>query len=256
MNDSERAVFYVGILAALEEADVPFMIGGTHALMNYVGIKRWTKDLDLFIHPRDAQRVVALFNTMGYEAFEYVPHWLVKVHAADEIVDFIYGASNGVAMVDDVWFEYAVDGILFDHPVKIIPVEEMIWSKAFVMARDRFDGADINHLIKTRGRIMDWRRLLDRFASDWPVLFSYVVLYEYVYPSERDAIPDWVEQELNDLWRLKAGMNLPGRVTRGTRLSDAEYWTDIERWGYEDARLFPLGTLRHDELWAPGNAAA
>ena len=256
MNDAERAALYISIMDKLTEAKIPFLIGGTYAYMFYVGIRRWTKDLDIFIHPRDAQRVVALFNAEGYEAFEYVPHWLVKVHAGEELVDFIYGASNGVAQVDDEWFEHAVEGTLFAHPVKVIPVEEMIWSKAFVMARDRFDGGGINHLLKTRGKILDWRRLLDRFASDWPVLFSHVILFEYTYPSDRDIIPAWVEQEMNDLWRMKAGMNIPGRVTRGTRLSDAEYWIDIERWGYEDGRLPPLGNLQQNELRAPGNAAA
>jgi len=41
----------------------------------------------------------------------------------------------------------------------------MIWSKAFIMERDRYDGADIAHIIRTCGKGLDWSRLLHRFGS-------------------------------------------------------------------------------------------
>jgi len=48
--------------------------------------------------------------------------------------------------------------------VGLTPVEEMLWSKAFVMERHRYDGADIAHLIRARGEHFDWNRLLQRFG--------------------------------------------------------------------------------------------
>ena len=45
-------------------------------------------------------------------------------------------------------------------PVKLAPAEEMIWSKAFIMERERYDGADVAHLLHACARRMDWQRLL------------------------------------------------------------------------------------------------
>jgi hypothetical protein len=41
------------------------------------------------------------------------------------------------------------------------------------------------------------------------------------------------------------------RICRGTLTSRAQYLVDIERWGYEDARLAPHGSMTDDEasIW-------
>ena len=33
-------------------------------------------------------------------------------------------------------------------PGPLIPAEEMIWSKAFIMERERYDGADVAHILR------------------------------------------------------------------------------------------------------------
>ena len=38
--------------------------------------------------------------------------------------------------------------LVLDKEVKLCPPEEIIWSKSFIMERERFDGADINHLLR------------------------------------------------------------------------------------------------------------
>ncbi len=63
----------------------------------------------------------------------------------------------------------------------------MIWSKAFIMERERYDGADIAHLILACGRDLDWRRLLGRFGRRWRVLLSHLVLFGFVYPGGAGA---------------------------------------------------------------------
>jgi hypothetical protein len=44
--------------------------------------------------------------------------------------------------VDDLWFAHATPGDVLGIPVRLCPPEEMIWSKAFIMERERYDGAD------------------------------------------------------------------------------------------------------------------
>jgi hypothetical protein len=151
--------------------------------------------------------------------------------------------------VDDVWFEHAVPDHVLGLPVRLCPPEEMIWSKAFIMERERFDGADVAHLVRARGREMDWARLLDRFGARWRVLLSHLVLFGFIYPCERDAVPEGVMRQL--LARLQAELAEPpseDRACHGTELSRAQYLVDLERWGYRDARRIPHGNMSGDEI--------
>jgi hypothetical protein len=133
------------------------------------------------------------------------------------------------------------------------PVEEMIWSKAFIMERERFDGADIAHLIHAKGKTLDWSRLLTRFGPHWEVLLSHLVLFDFIYPSKRDEVPDWVIQDLVQklltMWKTPPGAG--GRpVFQGSLLSREQYLFDMVSWGYPDARLVPQGTMTDDQISA------
>jgi hypothetical protein len=133
--------------------------------------------------------------------------------------------------------------------VQLCPAEETIWSKAFVMERERYDGADVAHLLRACGEHLDWRRLLHRFGAHWRVLLSHLILFGFIYPAERTRIPTWVMQELLDRVRHELRSHPPtARVCQGTLLSRAEYLIDIEQWGYEDARLLPRGPMTPEEI--------
>ena len=43
--------FYRRALMALQAAQVPFLVGGGHALAHYTGIIRHTADFDIFVYP-------------------------------------------------------------------------------------------------------------------------------------------------------------------------------------------------------------
>ena len=47
--------FYRRTLHVLSDARVPFLVGGSHALLNYTGIVRETKDFDLFLRKDDLE---------------------------------------------------------------------------------------------------------------------------------------------------------------------------------------------------------
>src|SRR5690606_20520227 len=136
--------------------------------------------------------------------------------------------------------------------VRLSPVEEIIWSKAFIMERERFDGADIAHLLHATADSLDWKRLLRRFDGHWQVLFSHLVLFGYIYPTQQHLIPDWVMAKL--LRQFEAGAPVPddgARVCRGTYLSRAQYLPDITDWGYQDARVVQGGTMTTEQadIW-------
>jgi hypothetical protein len=130
------------------------------------------------------------------------PHWLAQLYSGDAFVDLIFGSGNGVATVDDLWFEHSVAGTALDLPVHLCPPEEMIWSKAFIRERERCDAADVAHLERARSRQMDWARLLRRFGPLWRLLLAHLMLFTFIYPTEAEAIPADVLSEL--LARLPA----------------------------------------------------
>ena len=109
--------------------------------------------------------------------------------------------------------------------------------KAFIMERERFDGADIVHIFESCAAELDWRHLLKRFGSHWPVLLSHIVLFGYIYPSERARIPRAITDELLQLWRDQSFRAATDRVCQGTLLSREQYLTDIHERGFRDARL-------------------
>jgi Nucleotidyl transferase of unknown function (DUF2204) len=242
--DPETRRFYRDVLSRLSDAGVPFLVGGAYAFERYTGIARDTKDLDLFVRRQHRDRAMEALQAAGYRADCTFPHWLAKAFHADTFVDLIWSSGNGVARVDDAWFAHAIDERVLDVPVRLCPVEEMIWSKAFIMERERFDGGDIAHLIRARGSQLAWRRLVRRFDGHWRVLLSHLILFGFIYPNERAAVPAWVLSLLvRRLSREPPVRDHEHPVCFGTLLSRSQYLVDIEHWGYRDGRRPPMGTM-------------
>jgi hypothetical protein len=246
--DTRTRDFYRHALIVLTEAGVPFLVGGAYALARYAGIVRHTKDFDVMVRPDDAPRALGALEEAGYDTDLTFPHWLGKAYCADAFVDVIFRSGNGLGVVDDAWLAHGRSDVVLDMPVKLVAPEEMIWHKAFVMERERFDGADILHLLRERASELDWPRLLGRFGEHWRVLLGHLVFFGYVYPAERNRVPAWVYDDL--LGRLSAEMSDAPRehVCRGTLLSREQYLTDVSDWGYRDPRLGKHGTMSRRDV--------
>jgi hypothetical protein len=228
---------------------VPFLLGGGYALRHYVGRVRGTSDMDVFVRPRDAVRMLGALAASGLETEITFPHWLGKAYLDGEYIDVIWSSGNGIAEVDDEWLTHGVTATVLDTSLALAPPEEMIWSKAFVMERERYDGADIAHLIRACHARLDWPRLIERFGSHWRVLLSHLTLFGFVYPGLRDCVPARAMLEL--CRRLEAESREPDanrRVCQGTLLSREQYLEDVSHWGYVDARLHPRGALTPEDV--------
>src|SRR5213080_4644115 len=227
--------FHRRSVAAFHAAEVPFLIGGAYMVEVCGGVSRSTKDFDLYVRPNHVKAALRALARGGYKTELTFPHWLAKATYEGDIVDLIFRAGNGLCEVDDSWFNRARDHELLGIPVKLCAPEEMIWMKAYIMERERFDGADIAHLLVTCGDKLDWPHLVRRFGPDWRVLLSHLVLFGYTYPSEQGRIPGSVMDEL--IGRLRKESPGQEQVCRGTLLSRKQYLVDVEKWGFRDARL-------------------
>jgi hypothetical protein len=242
------AAFYCHTAALLIEAQIPFLIGGAYAIAHYTGIARHTKDLDLFVKRADIERVLARLQAAGYRTELTFPHWLGKAFHDDRLVDIIFSSGNGLAVVDDSWFERAPSAQAFGLALKLVPIEEMIWSKAFIMERERFDGADVAHLLRAQAASIDWAHLVALFDGHWRVLLSHLVLFGFIYPDRRTQVPPAVVRGLMTSLDAELGVSSRDRACNGTLLSRAQYLVDLSRTGYEDARLPPHGVMSRSEL--------
>jgi hypothetical protein len=253
----ETQAFYSEALSTLKEARIPFLVGGAFALEHYTGIVRWTKDLDIFVRQFDVPAVLECLSGIGCRTEVTFPHWLAKATRGEDVVDIIFSSGNGVGRVDDEWFRHATPGATLGTAVRFCPAEEMIWHKAFVMERERFDGADVAHLLRARASSLDWPRLLARFGRHWRVLLAHLVLFGFVYPFEAERVPVEVMDEL--IASLEAQLRARGSrspVCRGTLLSRAQYLVDVDEWGLRDVRLGPETSMTADDVrrWTDGIA--
>jgi hypothetical protein len=239
--------FYRDTLEILTKNKVPFVVGGALALKHFAGIARDTKDLDVFLKKEDLEHAMAVLEDADFETEILYPHWLGKAWSGPHFVDFIFDSANGLCPVDDGWFEFAAKCTLWGVPVLVSPAEEMLVSKAFVMERERFDGADVYHLLEACGSSLDWDRTLKRFGDHWRVLLGHLIFFSFVYPQKRNAIPKRVMTMLLD--RAKAEQKPEHvEVCRGTLLSREQYLVDLRERGYADARLPPHGDVSEEDI--------
>jgi hypothetical protein len=244
--DAKTRAFYVDAMKTLDGAKIPYCVGGGYAMAYYTGIARNTKDLDFFVKESDHQRILQVLGERGYRTEYFYPFWIAKALQGDSFIDIIYNSGNGLCPVDDEWLSHCVPAQVLGYPTRLSPAEEQLWSKAFVMDRDRFDGGDVAHLILGRGDRLDWERLLRRFEGHERVLLAHLILYGYAYPCDREKVPDHVFERLMEQVRRERSSD--ERICLGTNLAHKGYGTAIREWGYFDGRLQPHGPLTAAEL--------
>jgi len=245
--EKQQALFRE-VLQLLEQKQMAFAVAGAFALQQHTGICRNTKDLDLFLTPPNAALALDSLQEEGFECEVCDPVWLYKAHRDDFFVDLITGMSNAAIVVDDSWIEQARPATIQGVHTKVLAAEELIASKLFIARRERFDGADIAHVIfGTRGKL-DWQRVLRMAGEHWEMLLWALVLYRFVYPAQTHYVPKEVWMDL--ITRFQEAVNHTDSAAkfRGSLVDDKQFAIDVNEWGlanlmqeYCDRRLRSIG---------------
>jgi len=226
--------YYREALGILNENNINYLVGGGLAFREYTGIVRDLKDLDLFCKAGEYPKILKLFSEHGYKTELTDVRWLAKLFKDDFYIDLIFNTVNNICTVDDSWFDNAVQGEAYGVPVRLIPAEELLWCKIYVQNRERYDGADVNHIIVKYGEKLDWKRIWSRLEQHWHLLLAQVLIFQFVYPTERDLIPRWLFDELIELAKQQYDLPLPvEKVCLGPIIDQTQYQTDIRDWEYK-----------------------
>jgi Nucleotidyl transferase of unknown function (DUF2204) len=234
-SESPAHAFYAEVLKILKESKFTFMVGGGFAVVAYTGLHRPTKDIDFFVKAGDYPKILNKFTSLGFKTQVDDERWIAKIFKGKLYVDLIFGSSNLIAPVTDDWFKDSQTAKVCNYEVKIPSVTDLIWSKVFIQNRERYDGADIAHLILMKNQEINWERLLSSMEQYWEVLLIHLVNFRFIYPSEREKIPSWLLREL--LSRLQHQFELPTpkmKVCRGRMFSVGDYAADVMELGFAD----------------------
>lgn len=236
--DGKGRKAFQAALRAMNSSGIPYSVGGAFALHWYSGFWRVAKDLDLFVLPEHVGWGMGVLEAAGFTTRIRHAQWLAQGLLEEHQVDLVFGMGNWLEYVDRRYVHDARPAIILGVRSKVAPPEELIYSKSFVASRERYDAADVFHLLVAMRGKLDWQRILGRFGEHWEVLLSHLVMFQYVYPSHRRFIPPVVLDEL--LARFHRTRREPwtgGKLCRGFLLDGiGTYSLDVREWGYSDAR--------------------
>lgn len=237
---------YRGAVECLAEAGIPFAIAGAFALHQHTGIWRSTKDLDVFLEAGVVPEALEKLERRGYRTEITDPVWLAKAYKGEYFVDLITALGNAALVVDRSWIERSEPYELFGVGCRVLGAEEIIASKIFVSRRERFDLADVAHLMRALGERLNWKRLRQLMSGHEELLLWSLVFFAYVYPADVGLIP-------RELWNgllsgLREHLDHPqaGAAFRGTLIDPNMFAIDVKEWGERD--LYRENCERHPRL--------
>ncbi len=226
----EQIGLFRDVLKALERRGVPYAVSGAVALRQHTGICRQTKDLDLFVTPLNREPALDCLRESGMECETTDPVWLAKAKRGQYFVDLITGMSNGVIMVEDSWIERAHPAVVHGVTTRVLAPEELVASKIFVARRERFDGADIAHVIYGTYGNFDFRREMELVGEHWEMLLWSLMLFRYAYPAQSHYVPGEIWQELLRRFEQEIRNPNPQAKFRGSLVDDNMFAIDINEW--------------------------
>ena len=191
---------YLQVMTRAREAGIPFAIGGGFAIAAYTGRWRNTKDLDLYTTPAERPALIQVTQELGlvdiYPCSPYDRRWIYRGGCGDTIVDVIFAMANLRAQVDEQWLRGGGTIHIRGERLPLVPVEEMLWNKLYVLQRDRCDWTDVLNLLYSAGDTLDWEYLLERLGDDKPLLAGALSLYRWICPGRCRRIPARIWERL------------------------------------------------------------
>ena len=146
-------------VGVLHEDAIPFLLVGGIAA-GLLGRGRYTGDIDLFVRPEDAPRVLRALERAGFTTQELNPYWIFKGIRGPVLVDVLFTLKGDIRLDDEMLARAPVRSFL-GVDVPLLPPEDLLVVKAIV-----FDEETPRHWFDALGLIaggsLDWDYLVRR----------------------------------------------------------------------------------------------
>ena len=100
-SDEDIELTLAEAVRAIEERCVPYLLMGGAGSVTF-GRPRATDDVDLFVRPEDAGRVLDLLGAAGFETTETDLTWLHKAFRRGVLVDVIFRSAGDIYLDDEM----------------------------------------------------------------------------------------------------------------------------------------------------------
>jgi predicted nucleotidyltransferase len=160
--------------AALREADIPFLLGGSLASWARGGPET-RHDLDIIIKPEDAERALEALQEAGMRPERPPEEWLLKAWDGDTLVDLIY-CPKGLPVDDDLIArgeELSVLGM----DVRVMALEDVMATKLMALTEHSLRYESLLQIARALREQIDWQAVRAR-TQDSPFARAFFVLLE------------------------------------------------------------------------------
>lgn len=160
--------------AALRQADIPFLLGGSLASWARGG-PQTRHDLDFMIKPEDVERALEALTDAGMRPERPPEDWLVKAWDQDTLVDLIY-CPRGLPMDDDVigrGEELSVLGM----DMRVMALEDVMATKLMALTEHSLRYEGLLQIARALREQIDWNTVRVRTAGS-PFARAFFVLLE------------------------------------------------------------------------------
>lgn len=231
----EQWEVYRPVLESAIAAGLPFAMGGGMAFSFYSMMWRNTKDLDLYMQERDVPAAVEILSRHGFDDFydrgPYDRGWIYRSVKGELIIDVIWTMPNRRAAVDRTWVTAGPQTRVLGVPLRMLPAEELVFAKLYVLQRHRCDWPDLLNVL--HGAVtepLDWDRLLERLDDDRPLLAALLTVFAWLCPSRAALVPAAVWERLSLPTPTGEGPDC-GDPRRAGLLESRPWFAPIERGG-------------------------
>jgi Uncharacterised nucleotidyltransferase len=161
-------------VAALREADVPFLLAGSLAIWARGGPEA-RHDLDFVIKPEDADRAVAVLADAGMTPEKPPEEWLHKAWDGDVLIDLIF-APRGLDVTDEV-IERGELLHVVGITIPVMAIEDVLATKLMALHEHELDYTSVLRIARSVREQIDWPRLRAR-THDSPYALAFFVMCE------------------------------------------------------------------------------
>lgn len=160
---------------ALQQADVPFLLGGGLAVWARGG-PQTQHDVDFYVKEADAERALEALADAGFGTERPPEGWLLKAHTPDGIlVDLIFEPAAGA--ITDEEFERAEELEVMALRIRVSSLEDVLTQKLLALTEQEPDFRPVLEIGRAVREQLDWEDVRARTAQS-PFAKAFFTLVE------------------------------------------------------------------------------